>query len=66
MRLVCMQLFKKEANSNSTPVEQACVQIVSCLVENVMCLEEHSAEAGVYINHSCAVNRMFIIARPMY
>ncbi|KAK2166560.1 hypothetical protein NP493_1314g00065 [Ridgeia piscesae] len=39
-------LFKKEENSNSTPVEQACEQIVNCLVENILRIEEHSAEAG--------------------
>jgi hypothetical protein len=41
-----VQLFKKEENSNSTPVEQACEQIVNCLVENVLRIEDHSAEAG--------------------
>ncbi|KAK2173697.1 hypothetical protein NP493_856g01005 [Ridgeia piscesae] len=41
-----IKLFKKEENSNSTPVEQACEQIINCLVENVLRIEEHSAEAG--------------------
>ncbi|KAI0209445.1 Nipped-B-like protein [Lamellibrachia satsuma] len=39
-------LFKKEENSSNTPVEQACIQIVNCLVENVLRIEECSAEAG--------------------
>ena len=46
LSLFCVQLFKKEENSNSTPVEQACEQIINCLVENILCIEEHSAEAG--------------------
>ena len=46
--LLCMQLFKKEENSSNTPVEQACIQIVNCLVENVLRIEECSAEAGRY------------------
>lgn len=35
-----LQLLKKEADENNKPVEQACSQLVDCLVENVLKLEE--------------------------
>ena len=38
-----LQLLKKEEDCREKPVEAACVQIVDCLVENVLQLEEKAA-----------------------
>ena len=38
--LSCKQLLKKEEDSTVKPVEKACSQLISCLVENVLSLEE--------------------------
>jgi len=35
-----VQLLKKEEDSREKPIETACIQIVDCLVENVLQLEE--------------------------
>jgi len=36
-------LLKKEEDAKEKPVEKACVQIVNCLVENVLQQEEKAA-----------------------
>jgi len=42
--IVCgLQLLKKEEDCREKPIEAACVQIVDCLVENVLQLEERAA-----------------------
>ena len=45
-----LQLLKKEADQRDTPVKKACIQIVDCLVENVLSLEE-SGDRGKQIIH---------------
>ena len=37
-----LQLLKKEEDCREKPIENACIQIVDCLVENVLQLEEKS------------------------
>ena len=38
-----LQLLKKEEDCREKPIENACTQIVDCLVENVLQLEEKAA-----------------------
>jgi len=38
-----LQLLKKEEDCREKPIENACMQIVDCLVENVLQLEEKCA-----------------------
>jgi hypothetical protein len=44
------QLLQKEEDSRDKPIEGACKQIVDCLVENVLRLEEKAA--GQFCMHS--------------
>lgn len=37
-----LQLLKKEEDCREKPIENACIQIVDCLVENVLQLEERA------------------------
>lgn len=37
--LFCGQLLKKEEDAKDRPVERACVQLIECLIENVLKLE---------------------------
>ncbi len=42
----CFQLLKKEVEASQKPVEKACTQVISCLVDKVMSLDEQSSETA--------------------
>ncbi|ESN96221.1 hypothetical protein HELRODRAFT_189155 [Helobdella robusta] len=45
-------LLKKEEETKEKPVEKACTQIVDCLVDNVLQLEQREAELNRYISNA--------------
>ena len=52
-----MQLLKKEEDQKDRPIEQSCMQIVDCLVENVLRLEAKAA-TGLKITRVWNINLM--------
>ena len=43
---ILFQLLKKEEETNQKPVEKACKQIIECLVDKVLSLDEQSSETA--------------------